>query len=115
MAMVSQERILECLRRELSALASSRQKQLILIEFAEKLGFSLRDVDRALKEIVVFGGSVGPGDVWPVGWMQAQPYLSTEQVQKVKEAYLRIVDEFPPYLKDGHATVFANNFSGAAL
>jgi hypothetical protein len=113
MAMVSQERILDCLRLELTALASSRQKQLILIEFAEKLGFSLRNADQALQEIIVFGGSVGPGDVWPMGWMQAQPYLSAEQVQKVKEAYLRIVDEFPQYLKEGHATVFVDYPSAA--
>lgn len=113
MAMVSQERILECLRLELSALASSRQKQLILIEFAEKLGFSLRNVDQALQEIIVFGGSVGPGDEWPRGWIQAREYLSAEQVQKVKEAYLRIVNEFPQYLKEGHATIFAD-FPGAA-
>ena len=106
--MVSQERILECLRRELSALASSRQKQLILIEFAEKLGYSLRNVDQSLQEVIVFGGSVGSGDVWPLGWVDAQSYLSAEQIHKVKEAYLGIVNEFPQYLKEGHAAVFAD-------
>ena len=107
MGMVSQERILDCLRLELILLASSRQKQLILIEFAEKLGFSLRNADQALQQIIVFGGSVGPGDVWPLGWMQAQQYLSVEHVQKVREAYLKIIDEFPQYLKETHAGVFA--------
>lgn len=111
--MVSQKRILDCLRSELTSLASSRQKQLILIEFAENLGFSLKDVDQALQHIIVFGGAVGPGDVWPLDWARAQPYLSAEQVHKVRDAYLRIVDEFPRYLKEGHAAVFAG-LSGAA-
>jgi hypothetical protein len=107
MALVGQQEISNCINNNLRALSVSRQKQEILVEFAERLGFSVKDVDQGLLHIIVMGGAIGRGEVWPLGWRDAQKSLTDDQVRAVEEAYLKIVEDFPQDLKDSHAKVFA--------
>jgi len=106
MALVGQQEILNCINSNLHTLSFSRQKQEILIEFAERLGFSVKDADQGLLHIVVMGGAIGPGETWPLSWRDAQKSLTNDQVRAAKEAYLKIVEDFPQDLKDSHAAVF---------
>jgi hypothetical protein len=107
MAMVSKERILGCVNNNLQALSCSRGKQENLIDFAELLKFSLKDVGLGLSHAIVMGGAVGRGDVWPLGWQEARTLMSADEVRAVEAAYVEIIANFPQDLKDSHAVVFA--------
>ena len=107
MAMVSKERILNCVSNNLTALSGLRGKQENLIAFAELLRFPLKNVDLGLSHAIVMGGAVGPGDSWPLGWRDARDSLSPEQVRAVEEAYLKIIENFPQELKESYAALFA--------
>jgi hypothetical protein len=104
--MIGQREILSCVTNNLQSLSFSRQKQEILVEFGEMLGFSVKDVDQGLAHIVVMGGAIGRGETWPLGWRDARLHLSAEQVSAIEAEYLKIVDGFPQDLKDGHPKVF---------
>ncbi len=106
MTMVSNERILGSIGNNLQALSGIRGKQENLIQFAETLGFSLRDVDQGLSHAIVMGGATGAGDVWPLHWQEARNLLSAEQVKQIEEAYVKIIDQFPQELKDKHPNAF---------
>ena len=106
MSMVSVERILSSISANLQALSGLRDKQENLIQFAEMLAFSLRDVDQGLSHVVVMGGATGPGETWPLHWQQARALLSSEQVGQIEQAYSRIIEDFPEDLKQAHQNVF---------
>jgi len=105
--MVTKQKILGSVGNSFQALAGIRAKQEILIAIAEQLGFSLRDVDRGLSHAIVFGGAAGPGDVWPLGWIQARESLNEAEIKAIEAGYLKIIDEkFPAELKKEHPKVF---------
>ncbi len=106
MSMVSKERVLNAISTNLQALSGSRGKQENLIQFAEMLGFSLRDADQGLSHAVVMGGATGPGETWPLDWNHARAILSSEQIWQIEQAYSRIIEEFPEDLKHAHPNVF---------
>jgi hypothetical protein len=106
MAMVSKEKILGSIATNLHVLSRQRAKQKSLINLAEMLGFNLRDVDQGLEHALMFGGASGPGDEWPLGWRQAQDYLTSEEVQAIRDSYIRAIDSFPAELKEQHSELF---------
>jgi hypothetical protein len=106
MGMVSKERILSAIGANLQALSGLRCKQENLIQFAEMLGFSLRNVDQGLSHTIVMGGATGWGETWPLHWQEARRFLNSEQVCEIEQAYSRIIEDFPKDLKQAHSNVF---------
>jgi hypothetical protein len=61
MAIVSNQRIWDCIANNLQALSGLRGKQENLIRFANMQGFTLRDVDRSFSHAIVMGARAAPG------------------------------------------------------